>query len=130
MKANDLVVIYRMTDGHGPARFRSVATSICTVEELKTRNAFKSVDEYLDYCIKYSVFDKEELMRWWSQYPRKPFFVIKLCYNAALASRITRGTLIDEVGLDENDRWGVLPLTDVQFDCICTLGKVDDLRIG
>ena len=37
----DILVIYRTSDGQGPAYYRSVATSICVVEEVKRPDASK-----------------------------------------------------------------------------------------
>lgn len=35
-KPGDIIVTYRTTDRQGPARYRSVITSVCVVEEYKT----------------------------------------------------------------------------------------------
>ena len=64
LERGDLLVIYRTTDHLGPARYRSVITSICQVEEVKCRSDFSSMDQYLDYAKSYSVFSEDDLRRW------------------------------------------------------------------
>ena len=58
LKKGDILTIYRTNDGMGSARFRSVVTSVCQVEEVKTKNDFMSLDDYLNYCSSYSIFQK------------------------------------------------------------------------
>lgn len=120
----DIVVIYRTKDSHGFARYRSVATSICVVEEIKHISEFESYDEFLNYCIKYSVFEEHELKNFWrtKKYP----YLIRMLYNIALGKRLIRKQLIDNVGLDENERWVAVPLTDEEFLKILELGEVNE----
>jgi L-amino acid N-acyltransferase YncA len=123
LKNGDQIVIYRTTDYKGPAKFRSVATSICTVEELKSKDDFGDVDEYLKYCQEYSVFEEFELR---SYFQKDNLFVIKMTYNAAFSKRVIRGQLIDEIGIDPKSYWGFLKLTDSQFEEILKEGEVSD----
>jgi hypothetical protein len=123
LNVGDQIVVYRTSDMQGSAFYRSVATSICTVEELKTKGDFANVDDYLNYCKDYSVFDEAELKTFYS---RKNLFVIKMTYNAAFAKRLTRGQLIDQVGLDASERWGFLRLTNDQFIDILSRGQVSE----
>ncbi|MFA5308745.1 MAG: hypothetical protein WC370_04565 [Dehalococcoidales bacterium] len=118
----DLVVVYRMTDSLGPAEYRSVATSLCTVEEMRTRNSFKDVNEYLKYVQPYSVFGEKELRQWWN---RKILYIVKLLYSAAFTKRVIRKTLAEEIGLDRKNRWGFLPLSQEQFLKIADSGGID-----
>jgi hypothetical protein len=123
-KQGDPLVIYRTTDNKGPARFRSVATSIGIVEEYKNINAFESEAEFLKYCSSYSVFSNEELT---TIFRRKRYcHIIRFTYNAALSRRVTRGSLIDDAGLNESDYWGVMDLSDAQFQNIIRLGGIDE----
>ena len=123
LKNGDQIVIYRTTDYQGPAKFRSVATSICTVEELKSKDDFGDVNEYLKYCQEYSVFEEFELR---SYFQKDNLFVIKMTYNAAFSKRVIRGKLIDEIGIDPKSYWGFLKLTDSQFEEILKAGEVSD----
>lgn len=118
----DMVVIYRMKDDRGPAEYRSVATSVCVVEDMRNKNTFTDIGEYLAYTKPYSVFNERELRDWWS---RAELFVIKMLYNAAFTKRVIRRTLAEEVGLDRGEYWGVLPLSQAQFLDITELGGVD-----
>lgn len=127
LKAGDILVIYRTSDKQGPARFRSVATSICVVEELRARSAFSGANEFIDYCKTYSVFTENELARWYRA--RKELYVIRMTYNVAMTRRLTRGKLIDEVGLDEQAYWGFLRITNNEFKHIIELGGVNESLI-
>lgn len=123
LRKGDLLAIYRTNDGMGTARFRSVVTSICQVEEVKTKDAFSSVDDYLDYCKSYSIFTEGDLRKW---FLNDNLVVIKMTYNIALAKRITRGMLLDEAKISSTIYWGFFQLTDDQFDYILKKGNVNE----
>ena len=127
LRPGDVLLIYRTTDNQGPARFRSVATSVCVVEEYRNINSFASQDEFVSYCRPYSVFDEAELINFWisRRYP----YVFRFTYNIALPRRVTRGTMIDECGLDENAYFGILRLTPEQFHNIVSRGHVNESLI-
>lgn len=122
LQRGDVLVIYRTSDNLGPARYRSVATSVCVVEDLKDIQQFKNVEEYLEYCKHYSVYSKDELTRWYKS--RKVKHVIKMTYNIALRRRITRKALIEKVGLEGNEYWGFMELANSQFEQITKLGGI------
>lgn len=122
LRPKDLLVIYRMSDRQGPAEYRSVATSICVVEEMRPKDAFADLSEYLAYTEPFSVFNDRELRRWWN---RGELFVIKMLYNAAFTRRVIRKTLAEDIGLDRNAYWGFLPLSREQFLDIMSRGGVD-----
>lgn len=126
-KIGDLLVIYRTTDIPGRAVYRAVATSICVVEEIRNINEFISREEFLAYCSRFSVFSRADLIHFYNtkKYP----FIIRFTYNIALPKRPIRGTLINEVGLDSGAYWGVMKLTDSQFEHILNLGEVDESLI-
>lgn len=123
MNAGDCIIVYRTSDKLGPARYRSVATSVCVVEEYRSIFSFASLDEFKTYCAAYSIFSDEELCEIFRD--KKYCHVLRFSYNAALSRRLTRGNLIDMVGLNENVYWGVLQLTEPQFSCILRLGGVN-----
>lgn len=126
-KAGDNLVLYRTTDDPGRARFRSVATSIGVVEEYRNIREFGSLQAFLSYCSPYSVFSHTELVRIYNE--KKYCHIIRFTYNAALSRRITRGDLIDEVGLNEHEYWGALSLTNQQLRHIAHLGGVNESLI-
>ena len=123
LRKGDLLVIYRTNDHLGPARFRSVVTSICQVEGVKTKTDFGNLDEYLKYCGKYSIFGEPDLKKW---YKNDNLVVIKMTYNIALTKRVTRGMLLDEAKISPTLYWGFFQLTDSQFDYIIDKGKVNE----
>ena len=49
----------------------------------------------------------------------------KLTYNAALTKRLTRGTLMEKVGVPEQPRWDLKQLTRKQMNEIFNLGGLD-----
>ncbi|OAT71309.1 GNAT family N-acetyltransferase [Parageobacillus thermoglucosidasius] len=123
MKPGDPIVIYRTTDIPNRAEYRSVATSICVLKELKTKNDFDSLDSFLKYCSKYSVFSQHELKRFFS---KKKLYVLRMTYNLALSKRLIRKKLIEQCGLDRNLRWSIMRLTEQQFERIIKLGGVNE----
>ncbi|WP_249935019.1 hypothetical protein [Azotobacter chroococcum] len=127
MQCGDILVIYRTGDGQGAARFRAVATSICVVEETRNIVEFSSLDDFLRYCEPHSVFSKEELIEFYQR--RKYPYIIKFMYNIAFSRRPNRGRLIDEIGLNESERWGCLRLTNDQFKAIAQMGSVHESLI-
>lgn len=120
----DALVIYRTTDQPNRAWYRAVATSLCMVEEVKSKQDFSSLDNFLQYCLSRSVFSATELTRYFNTWPR--LYVIKMTYNAALYNRIIRQRLAQEVGLDAERYWGFMDITSEQFRDIASLGGVDD----
>lgn len=127
LKRGDILVIYRTTDNQGPAHYRSVATSICVVEDLRDINSFKTEEDFLKYSSSYSIFTDSELKNF---YRRKNYpTVIKFCYNSALLKRVTRGQMIEEIGIDGDQYWGFFQLTDQQFIEIAEKGQLNESLI-
>ncbi|MBT1730007.1 N-acetyltransferase [Enterobacter quasimori] len=124
MKPHDIIIIYRTSDNQGPAYYRSVVTSLCVVESVKTISSFLNEKEFLNHCLKYSVFTESELKSFFKtkKYP----YIITFTYNLALPKRVNRAKLIEEVGLNPKDYWGVMKLTDRQFEMIVELGGTDE----
>ncbi|WP_278380483.1 hypothetical protein [Pseudoalteromonas distincta] len=122
-KPGDIVIIYRTGDGQGPAWYRSVATSVCVIEEYKNISEFTEA-EFMKYCGSYSVFSDQELKGFYTQ--KKYPHIIKFTYNAALSKRLNRKMLIEQVGLDQNERWSALELTKDQLSNILNLGGVNE----
>lgn len=127
LKKGDVLLIYRTSDEQGPAHFRSVATSICVVEEYRSIHTFVSREEFLSYCRPYSVFSEQELGDFWTK--KKYPHVIRFTYNIALKKRVTRGVMIDEMGLNKNAYWGFMQLSREQFLNITRKGMIDESLI-
>lgn len=127
LKRGDILLIYRTGDGQGAARFRAVATSICVVEEYRHISSFKNKDDFLKSCAPYSIFTDSELNAFWNN--KKYPYIIKFTYNVALTKRLTRGSMIDQIGLKEDAYWGFMPLTDEQLVNIAAAGGVDESLI-
>lgn len=123
----DIVVIYRTADAGRGATYSSVATSICIVEEVKSIYDFRDYNEFENYCIKHSVFNKSELDSFWRS--KKYESLIKMLYNVAIPKRVIRQKLIEQVRLNASDRWVSVSLTDEQFEKIIELGDVNESLI-
>lgn len=121
-ESGDLIAIYRTNDDAGPARYRSVITSICQIEEVKTNTDFATVEDFLAYANYYSIFDSNVLEQW---YGKKNITILKMTYNVALTKRVTNGYMVDELKIAPK-YWGFFQLTDEQFEAILKKGEVDE----
>lgn len=122
LKPGDIVCIYRSSDGQGAAHYRSVITSICVVEEVKTKKDFSNVDDYLTYTNSYSIFDEEELKAYWVN-NNPNLTVVRMTYNIALTRRITKQILVEDLNINPR-YWGFYDLTDEQFSQILERGEI------
>lgn len=124
LKPGDILVIYRTSDGLGPAHYRSVATSVGVVEEYRPISSFASRDEFMSYCQPYSVFSDAELDQFWlrKKYPH----VFRFTYNAAFKRRVTRGEMIEKFSMNPAAYWGFMRLTRDQFNSIAQAGQMDE----
>lgn len=123
LQRDDLLVIYRMNDGAGPAYYRSVATSVCVVEEIKKKSDFADVNEFLKYANTYSVFGEDELKK---LFEKPDMVVVKMTYNAAFDRRVIRKELIEKAGIPSDKYWGFFQLTDGQFNNIISIGETNE----
>lgn len=124
-RPNDIVLIYRTNKGlPGRAYYNSVITSLCVVNNVRHIEEFETEDSFINYCKKYSVFDVNNLSYFYrtKKYP----FIVSFTYNIAFPKRPNRAKLISDVGLDSSAYWGVLDLSDQQFEHIIKLGAVDE----
>ncbi len=122
----DNILIYRTKDNQGSARYRSVITSLCIVEEVKDMRTFHNEEDYLKYCGSYSIFSQADLKGFY--HTKKYPYIIKMTYNIAFHKRVTNGYLVDEVGLNPN-YWGVFEINNQQFKDILEAGEVDESLI-
>jgi hypothetical protein len=123
LRRGDVLLIYRTGDGKGPALYRAVATSICTVEEVRAISSFATAEELLEYCAPYSVFTEQELRGFWRN--RKYPTLVRFTYNAALKKRLTRADLIDHNVIDANAYAGFVELTDAGFKVVVERGGIN-----
>lgn len=121
LKRGDILVFYRTSDIPGRAYYRAVATSIGTVEEVKTKNDFKDQDDFIEYCKNYSVFPHHNLKYY---YQKSNLTTIKFLYNTAFKKKIIRKNLLEIVMLNGQERWTLLPLNEIQFNKILELSKI------
>ncbi|MDV1097401.1 hypothetical protein, partial [Raoultella ornithinolytica] len=105
-------------------RFRSVATSMCVVEEYRNIHEFGSLADFKAYCAPYSVFSDAELN---DLYRRKTYpFIIKFSYNFPLKRKVIRQNLMDITGYADGDYWGFLTLTNAHLVEILRAGGVNE----
>lgn len=123
MKPGDFIVIYRTKDNNA-AEYSSVATSICTVVEMKYMDEFNSLEGFINYCGEGTIFNKKELTDFWAK--RKYPYIIKMLYNAPLNHRIIRKDLVENIGLDRKAYMGYVHLTDEQFAKILKEGELNE----
>lgn len=123
LKRGDILIMYRTCDGKGKAFYRSVATSVCVVEEIRKIKSFPTKKEFVQYVKPYSVFDSPTLESYFTN--KKNYTIIKFTYNAALTRRIIRGDLLQKVGLSAKKRWDFLKLTHKQLEHIFELGELN-----
>jgi hypothetical protein len=123
MSRGDLIVIYRTSDNQGPAFYRSVATSLCVVEEVRSKQDFTGAREFVEYASPHSVFSEAQLRKQFET--NSKLFIAKMTYNVAFGSRVTRGKLLEEARISEQPRWDLRELTSAQLRAICRMGNVD-----
>lgn len=122
LRKGDIIVIYRTSDHLGPATYRSVATSVCEVEELKQKKDFANEEEFIAYANAYSVFNEKDLK---SKF-KGNVYVIKMTYNIAFNKRVTRGYMIDVLKISSNQYWGFFQLNDDQFQGILDKAEINE----
>ncbi|MNE42731.1 hypothetical protein D3C80_1368780 [compost metagenome] len=124
LRPGDNLLIYRTSDGQGPAKYRSVATSVCVVQEIRDVREFDSYEGFKQYCAPYSVFDEDELKLLFlkKNYP----IIVRFTYNFPLETRVIRDDIMNITGYNNSDYWGFLPLTDIAFRKIVLQGGVDE----
>lgn len=127
LRAGDNLLIYRTSDGQGSAKFRSVATSVCVVEEYRNIHEFESLADFKAYCAPYSVFSDSELN---SLYSKKTYpFIIRFSYNFPLKKKVIRQNLMDITGYTDKDYWGFMTLTNTNVIDILKAGGVNESLI-
>ena len=62
----DLIVIYRTSENGKSAEYNSVVTSVCTVVDVVDIFSFQSLNDFLQYCGKGTIFTQRELSEFWN----------------------------------------------------------------
>jgi hypothetical protein len=124
MKPGDLVLIYRTSDGKGKAYYRSVASSIGVVEEVRQIKSFNSESEFIKYTKPYSIFTLAQLKEYFTN--KKKSYIIKFTYNAALKKRIIRKRLMEECMISTRTRWDFMSLTEAQIKWVAAAGEINE----
>ena len=123
LKYGDNIVIYRMGDGLGPAYYRAVATSVCSVLEVKRYDDFEDLSDFL-YYTQYSVFSEAERKKWYRY--KSDFIIIKMLYNVAFTRKVIRKKLLETAGMNSEKYWGVYKLNNEVFKKIIELGGTNE----
>ncbi|WP_443090343.1 N-acetyltransferase [Basfia succiniciproducens] len=124
LNPGDIIVIYRMTDIQNRAYYRSVLSSVCVVESVRHISEFKTLSEYLKYCLKFSVFNEQELTNFYRE--KYPQYVIRFTYNLALPKRINRESMLDNGIIGDQNRIVLHPISDDNFNKILFLSKANE----
>ena len=123
MVEGDKVIIYRTTDYEGPAHYRLVVTSVCTVVKVVNLNFFRDEVDFLNKVRGKTVFTLGELRRFW-QTKRYPW-LIRLLFNFPLDRYPNRKELLD-CGFIDTGRLVCERLSQDAMDGIMALGNADE----
>ena len=120
LTTGDLIVLYRTAESGRTAEYSAVATTVCTVTEVRQQDSFKDFEDFYAFTSKYTVFERDDLAYW---YKRGGLKVISLVYNFPLKKRIVRHELIEKIGLKRDIYWGLFQLSDEEFIDIVQQGQ-------
>jgi hypothetical protein len=126
LQPGDVLVIYRTADEQGAAYYRSVATTVCVVEEVRNISSFATEDDFLRYCRPFSVFDDTELKELYKK--RRYPTLLRFTFNISLKKRPNRKALMEQIGL-KSDYWGFFQITRGQFLAITKWGEISESLI-
>ena len=123
LAAGDKVIIYRTTDYEGPAYYRSVVTSVCTVVKVINLDFFRDEEDFLKKVRGKTVFTLEELRCFW-QTKRYPWLIC-LLFNFPLERYPNRKQLLD-CGFIDGGRLVCERISQDAMDGIMALGNADE----
>ncbi len=120
-KAGDLVFFYRMGEDGGNKGFKSVISTLCIIDEIKT--SFQSKEEFLRCCQNRSVFSPADLNYFWDRH-RYNLTVIKFIQ----ADSLNRRPILKELWANGILSFPYGPryftkITDSQYEKILQLAK-------
>lgn len=127
---NDCIVVYRCQAkaSEESAWFKSVATSLCVVEEVMPKRKFKNENEFVQYCMKNSVFTRERLSDMYNARKTTELHAIKMTYNLAFPKRPNLKSLVESGAVPHPGTgayYGLMKLSDERFKTILDLGNVN-----
>ncbi|EEX49576.1 GNAT family N-acetyltransferase [Pasteurella dagmatis] len=124
LRRGDILVMYRTKDEVGSAYYRSVVSSVCVVEDVRHISEFQTEDSYIRYCSRFSVFNADELSRFYKE-KRYPY-IIRFTYNMALPKRINRKQLLDNGIIGDQTRTVLKQISNEQFSKILRLSQANE----
>lgn len=124
----DILLFYRTAEKDKAAYYSAVITTIGVVEE-KIEN-IKGEQDFILKCRKRSVFNDDELKKWWNNKPNfRPFIINFLhVYSFQLGQRINRAKLL-ELGVltgEENELRGLKKISKENFLKVIKEAKFDE----
>ena len=129
LRNGDCIIIYRCQNAYeGPAWYRSVATSLCVLEEIHPKDYFHNETDFIDYCKKHSVFSETELSQAYHN-PKPGLHTLKMTYNFAFEKRPNLEKLVNSGAVPHprlRQYMGLLRLSDEAFSTILRLGGIDE----
>jgi hypothetical protein len=118
LNPGDLVLFYR-TGGH----YKGVISTLGVVESIQT--SIRDEKHFVDICRKRSIFDDEELKKWWNWKPKwRPFVVNFLYLESFPMPKINLARLRQEGLLSDAPR-GFEPISDEVFFKILKLARAN-----
>ncbi|MCI1934698.1 MAG: hypothetical protein LKJ31_06320 [Atopobiaceae bacterium] len=124
LSSGDHIAIYRTGDGHGPARYRAIISSICTVTDVHHISSFSSKDAFFKFIKNKSVFTKNELDTFWNS--KKYPWVVSFLFNFPLTTYPNRDRLLKEGIIEEADRTVCNRISRQNFEKILEIGKANE----
>lgn len=120
----DHLVMYRTGDDKGPALYRSIVSAVCALVEKRNLSDFASEDEFVSYIGGRSVFEEDELDRFWRQ--RRYPWVLTMLFNFPLRCHPNRERLLHEGIIPDGERIVCQPLDKRSFKRIIELGGINE----
>lgn len=121
IKKGDILVFYR-TGGI----YKGVVTTICIAEDIVT--SFKDENDFVNACLKRSVFSEEGLRNQWRYNTKNRPFIVSMLYTYSFPKRVNLKTLIEnEIIADISDvPRGFKEISVNQFETILKLTETDE----
>jgi len=122
MRPGDIIVFYR-TASNGPAHYTAVATTIGVVESVVL--GIRSFDDFKSTCQKRTVFNDEELRKFWDYKPSMRPFVVNFLYVHSLPKRPNLSTLKANAIITDAPR-GFEIIDEDAFAKLLSISNADD----
>jgi predicted nucleic acid-binding protein len=120
LKRGDAIVFYRTGGYH-----KSVVTTVGIIENVTVN--IRDAAHFISLCRKRSVFDDQELMKWWDHKKYNRPFIVEFLYAYSFTKRPNMKELIDHGIIRDvsSAPQGFEPLTKDQFRTILRLAQAD-----